>query len=485
MKKSLLAFFCVAILSVLGGCKENRNHTVRLDPDHPVSITVWHYYNGTQQTAFDHLLAEFNDTEGKEKGIYVAGYSQGDVANLEASVRSAMNQEAGSAAVPNIFSCYADTAFEMERKGYLTDISQYLSEKELGEYVDSYIEEGCIGSNQELRIFPVAKSTEILMINKTDWEKFAGETGAALEELKTREGLAEVAKEFYEWTDAETPDIPEDGRAFYGRDAMANLFIISSVQLGNEIFQVSNQKATLQADKSTMKRIWDYYYTPYIKGYFKSFGRFRSDDVKIGEIISFTGSTVSSVHFPDDVEKEEESYPIDYLIMPDPVFEGGENYAIQQGGGMVITKATPEEEYASAVFLKWFTREENNIAFGCTSGYLPVLKSANSKMSLDVAIAEKKLEVSPKTYDAIVMSFENLSQRTPYANKAFDGGGAAREVLEYHLQQKADADRISVKERLAEGKNLEEATAEFLTQEAFEEWYQSFCSALEEAIQKN
>ena len=43
-----------------------------------------------------------------------------------------------------------------------------------------------------LYLFPVAKSTEIMMINKTDWKPFADATGSSLEELSTLEGVAET-----------------------------------------------------------------------------------------------------------------------------------------------------------------------------------------------------------------------------------------------------------------------------------------------------
>ena len=35
---------------------------VKLDPNKPVSLTVWHYYNGAQQATFEDLLEEFNAT---------------------------------------------------------------------------------------------------------------------------------------------------------------------------------------------------------------------------------------------------------------------------------------------------------------------------------------------------------------------------------------------------------------------------------------
>lgn len=64
---------------VLTGCgaRENQGTEIRLNPDKPVSLTIWHYYNGAQQATFNALVEEFNATVGKERGIYVEGYSQG------------------------------------------------------------------------------------------------------------------------------------------------------------------------------------------------------------------------------------------------------------------------------------------------------------------------------------------------------------------------------------------------------------------------
>ena len=481
-KGKLPVLLCLAAVGaiLLAGCGREKE---MLDPDNPVTITAWHYYNGAQQTAFDALVKEFNDTVGLEKGIFVKSSSKGDVNQLEESVMAALKKEVGSEDAPDMFSCYADTAYEILQMGCLADISPYITQEELSEYVDSYVEEGRIGESGQLFIFPTAKSSEIFMLDKTDWDKFSQATGAQLSSLSTMEGLAETAEKYYEWTDSLTPDTANDGKAFYGRDAMANLFIIGSMQLGTEIFKVENQQVTIQADKAVMKRIWDTWYVPYVKGYFSSYGRFRSDDVKIGEIISYTGSTTSAVYFPDMVELEEETYPIEYIILPVPVFDGGENYAVQQGAGMVVTKTDEKKEYACTEFLKWFTQAENNIEFGCSSGYLPVKRAANDKEELDKIIGERALEVPEKTYDTLLEAFDTVKNSTMYTNKAFQGGTAARKVLEYSLSDKAAADRAVVEEKLAAGSDLEEAAAAFVSDEAFEEWFAGFENKLQEAVE--
>jgi multiple sugar transport system substrate-binding protein len=485
MKKSKIVgkktgVFCFVTVMALGlaGCGEKSP----LDPKDPVSLTVWHYYNGSQQTAFDALVEEFNDTVGQEKGIYVEGFSQGSVSDLETAVRDSIEGKVGADAMPDIFSSYADTAYEVEQAGALADISVYLSEEELAQYVDSYIEEGRIAADSSLRIFPTAKSTEIMMINKTDWEKFADATGASLDTLATIEGVNATARAYYEWTDSLTPDIPEDGKAFYGRDALANYFIIGMQQQGVEIFQVENGEVTINVPEEELYRLWENYYVPMVKGYFGAYGSFRSDDVKTGDIVAYTGSTSSAMYFPDQVELEDSSYAIDYIVMMAPVFEAGERCAVQQGAGMVVSKSDEKHEYAAVEFLKWFTLAENNLEFGCVSGYLPVLKEANSTEMLDQVIASKQLTVAPKTYDCLTTIFQEMDGMTLYTNKSFENGSSARKVLEYHLADKAAQDRAVITAALEEGKGLEEAAEPYVTRDAFEEWYLSFCDALNEAV---
>ena len=52
-----------------GGTKDGKTDnkkavSVKLDPDDPVDITFWHYYNGEQQQEMKKLVDEFNSTVG-------------------------------------------------------------------------------------------------------------------------------------------------------------------------------------------------------------------------------------------------------------------------------------------------------------------------------------------------------------------------------------------------------------------------------------
>ena len=456
-----------------------------LDPENPVTLTVWHYYNGVHQAAFDKLVEEFNGTVGKDLGIYVEETSKGSVSDLESAIQDAVNAEVGAEDIPDVFSTYTDSAYVLQKDGVLTDLTQYFTQEELDQYVDAYVQEGEFAGDGGLYVFPVAKSTEITMMNKTDWEKFAGETDASLDDLSTMQGIVKVAEQYYDWTDAKTPDIPNDGKAFYGRDSMSNYFLIGMKQLGRDLFEVKDGSVTLQADKDALHTLWENYYVPYVKGYFVSYGRFGSDDVKTGDTLVYTGSTASSMYFPDNVELDDDSYPIDYVIKNAPVFEGGEAYRVQQGAGMAVAKSDRMHEYAASVFLKWFTQSDNSLKFGSASGYLPVRKDANTTEALDRVIQEDQIQIAPKTYDCLTTVMDQFENTAYYVPACFENSYQARRVLDYNLKDKAVADKEAIDEEIAGGTAREEAIAPYITEEAFDSWYEVFVSELSEAAGLN
>ena len=447
-----------------------------LDPADPVQVELWTYYNGTQQQAFEDLVKEFNAGRGKDTGVVVTSSSQGGVNDLAAAVTDSAQELVGSEAMPDAFLSYSDTASVIDGLGRVADLSAYLTDGELAQYVDSFIEEGDINGDGSLKVFPVGKSTETLQVNLTDWQKFADATGSTLEELSTIEGVTTVAQRYYEWTDAQTPE-PDDGKALFGRDAMANYMLVGARQLGDTLFEVQDGKMTLNFDKDVARKLWDNYYVPFVKGWFAAIGRFRSDDIKVGNVLAYVGSNSSATFFPTQVMvNDTESYDIDMTVLPSPKFAGGEDVAVQQGAGMVVTAGTEEEINASVEFLKWFTQPENNISFSVDSGYLPVTTAANDME----AIKTSGLELSPKMESILSNAVQSVKNNTLYTPSAFAGGNKARKVLEYSLSDLASADRATVQERVAAGQPATDAEAEFLTDEYFDAWYGGICTALEE-----
>ena len=278
----------VLAVSLLGGCRAS---------DKPVTLTVWTYYNGDQLASFERLVEEFNTTIGKKEHITVEASSQGSINDLEKNVLDAAKGRVGALAMPNIFSAYADTAYALDQMGMVVDLVPYLTEEEKTQFVEGYLSEGDFGEDDSIKIFPVAKSTELMFLNETDWAKFAQATGAAYDDLSTVEGLVATAGAYYDWTDAQTPE-PDDGKALFGRDAMANYMLVGARQLGDTLFEVQDGKMTLNFDKDVARKLWDNYYVPFVKGWFAAIGRFRSDDIKVGNVLAYVGSNSSATFFP-------------------------------------------------------------------------------------------------------------------------------------------------------------------------------------------
>ena len=369
----------------------------------PVTITVWSYYNGDQLETFSKLVDEFNATVGKEQNITVEASSQGSVNDLETNVLAAAEGKVGAAEMPNIFSAYADTCYAVDQMGLVADLSGYLTDEEKAAFPESYLTEGDFDDSGTIKIFPVAKSTELLFLNDTDWQAFAAATGATYEDLSTMEGLVATAGKYYDWTDARTA-APDDGN-----------------------------------------------------------------------VLAYVGSNSSATFFPKQVQvSDTESHEISLKVLPNPSFAGSEEVAVQQGAGMVVTKSTPEEEAACVTFLKWFTQPENNIQFAVGSGYLPVTHAADDV----TAIENSGLDLTDSMKDVLANAIDAVENHELYTPKPFAGGTDARKVLEYSMSDLASADRAAVEEQIAAGVSAAEAEALYLTDEYFENWYQSLCAKL-------
>lgn len=474
-----LSLSLILALASFTGCGEKQSMDKLLDKDDPVTITIWHYYNGVQQTNFDKMVSEFNNTIGHEKGILVESYTKNSISELSDSIIASISKDAGAEDPPDIFATYAETAYTIDKMGMIADLNPYLTEDEINEYIDEYIDEGKFFTDGSIKIFPTAKSTEIMMINLTDWQKFADSEGVTFDNLKTLEGLVETAEKYYNYTDALTPDIKNDGKAFYGRDSLANYISVGAKQLGSEFFVKKGDDIITNIDEDVMRKLWDNYYVPYVKGYYTASSRYRSDDAKIGSIIALICSTAGAVYYPEEVTiNDDYSYPIENVILPVPNFEGCDPYIVQQGAGMSVVKSDEKTEYASAVFLKWFTEESRNIEFAINSGYLPVKKSANDFSKISDINKGMENSVDDTMMNTIKTAIDEINSYTLYTSIPFDKSSETRDYLSSSMQDAATANYQEAMNRIANGENRDDVLKEYTDDDAFAEWFEEFKTGL-------
>ena len=81
--------------------------------------------------------------------------------------------------------------------------------------------------------------------------------------------------------------------------------------------------------------------------------------------------------------------------------------------------------------------------------------------------------------EVLSAAVNTVNENRLYTPRAFSGGTDARSVLEYAMSDKASADRAAVEEAMAQGQSFEDASAQFLSDECFEAWYQDTLTSLE------
>ena len=360
MKK---AFSLLLTFLLMLGCLSGCGNDSPLDPQKPVTLTMWHNYGGDMQHAMDYLIDQFNSTVGKEQGIIIDVTAISSSSELNKSLAMIVNGDPGAPEMPDIFTGYPKLAIQFWEKGLLADLDNYFTADELSAYIDAFVEEGRLADGG-LYVFPIAKSTEVLYVNQTLFDRFAAGTGASADLLSTFEGLAELSKMYYEWS---------GGKQFYAADSWFNFAEVGMAQLGDSIFEGE----ALSLEGNNFAHIFETVYAPAVAGGIAIYDGYSSDLSKTGDLVCSTGSSAGILFYGDTITYTDGTVEnVEYSILPYPVFENGTKAAIQRGGGLMVAKSNEQKEYAAGVFIKWLTASEQNMSFVANTGYLPVTRQA-------------------------------------------------------------------------------------------------------------
>lgn len=438
------AFLYLVLCTVLlSGCSSQS----KLDPDNPVTLSLWHNYGSQMRNTMDDLISEFNDTVGKEKGIIINVTSISGSATVHEKLLMAANDEPNAPELPDITTLYPKTALILAEKNLLADIGLQFTEEELSKYVQEYVDEGRL-KDGKLYVFPTAKSTEVMFLNMTIFNRFMKDTDADYEDLKTFEGIIETAEKYYNWTDSQTPDIKNDGKTFIVYDSLFNIAQTAFQQL-NDSFIVNEE---LNLSSPIFEKVWKLFYEPAVKGYVANYKGYGSDLIKTGNVAASIGSTAGVLFYSPTVTYDDNiTEAVEYLIIPYPTIAGGKKAAIQRGGGMSVIKSDETREYAAGIFLKWFTEPEQNLKFVSSTGYLPVTKDAfNSVMN------DKNLVADDNIRKLINATREMHEQYEFYIPPAFDKFEELQNKYETNMKKTAS---LSREEYLKLLENLDENTS--------------------------
>ncbi len=365
MRSRNYIFLLLAVLLLCTGC----SGTVKKE-EVPTTITVWHVYGGQVDSPLNDLIEQFNRTVGKEQQINVQVTSVSNTNTIHEFVLAAANREPGATELPDLFISYPKTVMALPDDSILVDYKDYLSEEELSAFLPAFLEEGTV--NDRLVILPVAKSTEIMFINQTIFDRFSQATGVTLEDLDTWEGLFKAAEIYAQWTDEQTPDIPGDAKPMFVHDYYFNYFQVGTESMGEDFFQGEGL-----ALGPAFQIAWEPLAKAALKGGVWLKGGYATEAIRTGDSIVSVASSASILYYSDVVTyPDNTSEDITLISRPCPVFENGDKLVMQRGAGFCLVRSTPEREQAAVSFLKWLTEPERNVAFVTRTGYMPVTRAA-------------------------------------------------------------------------------------------------------------
>lgn len=356
--KKILLFLSLLCPLFLTGCF----HASKLDPSRPVTLTMWHVYGSQKTSPLNDVIDEFNRTEGKEKGVLINVVSVSDSAYIDQALTASLNKAPGAAPLPNLFTAYP-RVYNIFPPGSLLAWDDYLSKEELDRYTPSFIEEGMFDGH--LYLLPIAKSTDILLLNQTIFDRFAAAKGISTDVLRTFEGFFSAAEQYYAWT---------QGQHMFQINDYYNYFLLNTESVGGHFFK--DDKFDLRSD--AFRKVYMPVAHAIIAGGLSAEKGYATDRWKTGEIIGHLGSSAGIMYLRDYVTYRDNSRePIHMIALPYPHFSGGTPYILQRGTGLYALKNDDEAlNEAAAVFGKWIGEPEHNLAFVANSGYVPVQTDA-------------------------------------------------------------------------------------------------------------
>jgi len=337
------------------------------------TVTMWHNQGGRKPDMMNILVDEFNRTVGQENGVIVSITTVLSTKEITEQLDMIRLGDPGAREMPDLVTVYPSVAMPLQEAGMLAPLDDLFTADELAKYQQQFLDEGRL-SDGKLYVFPIAKSMEMLYLDQTLYDRYAEAEGVAPDALGTTEGIAETAKRYYAWTDARTPDVPNDGKALYAADSWFNFFAVGMAQLGVEDFIEPDH---LNYGSNAFKHIWDTVVPTALAGGFAFSESYSSTLSVTGDILASTGSTAGIEYYGDTITYADNTTDtVVYTYHPYPVFRGATPIVLQRGAGMVVAKTDDAKERAAALFLKWYTDPAQNVRATLPAGYLPVQTGA-------------------------------------------------------------------------------------------------------------
>ncbi len=359
--KKIIAITLTLILLILSlsGCNQSQ-----LDKSKPVTLTMWHIYGEQADSPMNKLVDEFNQTVGMEKGIIINVTEMMSISHVANKLAEAQSNKAGTADMPDLFFSQKNGALTVGVDN-LVNWNELFSEKDLADFIPDFLDDGSV--DDKLYVFPVAKSTNLLSICGTQFERFSAATGVTYDALSDWDGFFDAAAKYYEWS---------GGKTFCCLDFPLLLTELAAKSISDET--VNNDDGSYNFENQAFEGFFKRIAEAVIKGHIAISDLYANTQMMTGEIISGIGSSAAILYYNDTVtypDNTQEPMNLEVLPVPQPK-EAQKPLITQAGAGMCALKTTEQKAEAAAVFARWLTEPERNLSFAAICGYMPVTKTA-------------------------------------------------------------------------------------------------------------
>ena len=245
----------------------------------PVTVEIWHTYNGKQAACLNDIADRFNASQTE----YKVEVKNQDYSGFADTVYNAVANGIG----PSIIFNYGTTAVDYANEGLAINIKKFIDkdtkkgDKQMKNLIDSLPEamktDDLGFEDGGMYYLPGCTTGPVFFYNQTIFKELGLKVPSNWEEL------AQVSKTIYE-----KKGIP----GFHSDGLVDN---IQEMIMHNKLgyIDVENKKITFAGDK--LAEIYDWYADNCKKGYFSfnTIGRYSSEDLANGDIASFSGSCVN------------------------------------------------------------------------------------------------------------------------------------------------------------------------------------------------
>ena len=360
MKKRMLAALLLsALLFTLSGCGEKS----LLNKKEPVSLTFWHVYGEQADSPMDLLVQEFNRTVGQERGVQVKVTSTSSASKIGGYLKEVQSGRQEVQEMPDLFTCHIVDALELGEDN-LVDWNEQFTSDELSDFVPGFLSDG-MAEDGRLLIFPVSKSTQLLMCNGSGFARFSDATGVGYDDLATWEGFYDAAGKFYDWS----------GKPFCALDYPIRAVELNAMEHGSGDFYTEN--GWYDTDNAVFKESWMQFARSLAQGHVVVSDLYSNTQVMTGDVVCGLGSSAAILYYNDTVTYPDNTQePMNLHVLPMPKTAGADALMTQAGVGLCAYKTTEQKAEAAALFVRWLTEAERNLDFVAQTGYMPVRNGA-------------------------------------------------------------------------------------------------------------